>query len=74
MSSNPFEDRDGSYFALANNEGQHSLWPVGIAVPDGWRVVHGPTGRELCLEWINTEWTDMRPLSLQARMAAADAV
>ena len=34
--TNPFEDVEALYLVLVNDEGQHSLWPAGIAVPDGW--------------------------------------
>jgi MbtH protein len=62
--SNPFEDPDAIYLALANDEGQHSLWPAAIACPDGWTVVHDADSRSACLEYIETHWTDMRPASL----------
>ncbi|MEU7735437.1 MbtH family protein, partial [Streptomyces griseus] len=26
--TNPFEDEDGTYLVLVNDEGQHSLWPA----------------------------------------------
>lgn len=62
--SNPFEDENGVYLVLANDEGQHSLWPAALAVPEGWRTVHGEAGRASCLEYIEANWTDMRPASL----------
>ncbi|MFC5720635.1 MbtH family protein [Streptomyces gamaensis] len=68
--ANPFEDADGTYLVLVNDEGQHSLWPEYIAVPDGWRTVHGKDTRDGCVEYITTHWTDMRPASLVARTAA----
>jgi MbtH protein len=36
--TNPFEDADAQYLVLVNDEGQHSLWPADIAVPDGWVI------------------------------------
>lgn len=69
--SNPFDDDDGTFFALINDEGQYSLWPTFADVPDGWRVVCGPGSRDTCLSYIETEWTDMRPRSLVAAMEAA---
>jgi MbtH protein len=66
--SNPFEDNDGVYLVLVNEEGQHSLWPERIEVPAGWTVAHGPDGREACLEYVTANWTDMRPRSLAALM------
>ncbi|MEV7969458.1 MbtH family protein [Sphaerisporangium sp. NPDC088356] len=62
--SNPFENPDGVYSVLINPEGQHSLWPDFAEVPAGWTVVHGPGNRQECLEYIETNWTDMRPKSL----------
>jgi uncharacterized protein YbdZ (MbtH family) len=61
---NPFEDPDAQYLVLVNEEGQHSLWPVFAAVPDGWKTVFGETGRQECLDYIENSWTDMRPKSL----------
>lgn len=64
--SNPFDDLDGSYRVLNNQEGQYSLWPETVEVPHGWSQVHGPASRQECLEVIEREWTDMRPASLVA--------
>lgn len=70
MSTNPFEDENGTYFVLVNDEGQHSLWPHFIPVPDGWRVVFGEGGRQECLDHVEANWTDMRPKSLIDAMGA----
>lgn len=70
MSTNPFEDENGTYFVLVNDEGQHSLWPHFIAVPDGWRVVFGEASRQDCLDHVERTWTDMRPKSLIDAMGA----
>lgn len=64
--TNPFDDEDGTFLALVNDEGQYSLWPEYLKVPDGWTVAHGPASRALCLEHIETTWTDMRPRTLAA--------
>ncbi|MBG0830942.1 MbtH family protein [Planomonospora sp. ID67723] len=62
--TNPFEDPDGSYLALINDEGQYSLWPAWAEIPAGWTVAFGEDTRQACLEHIETNWTDMRPNSL----------
>jgi uncharacterized protein YbdZ (MbtH family) len=62
--TNPFEDADGTYLVLVNGENQHSLWPSHVDVPEGWRTVHGPADRQSCLDYVETNWTDMRPQSL----------
>ncbi|BBC29301.1 uncharacterized protein SGFS_005950 [Streptomyces graminofaciens] len=66
--SNPFEDPEGVYLVLVNDENQHSLWPDFVEVPAGWRMVHGPASRQSCLEHVETNWTDMRPRSLAEAM------
>lgn len=68
MPTNPFEDEDGRYLALINDEGQYSLWPAFADVPDGWTVVHGEDTRKACLDYIEENWTDMRPKSLIEEM------
>ncbi|GAA3375594.1 MbtH family protein [Streptomyces sannanensis] len=70
---NPFEDNDGTFSVLVNAEGQHSLWPAFAAVPAGWEVAFGPEGRQAALDYIEREWTDLRPKSLVATMAGANA-
>lgn len=69
--TNPFEDPDGRYSVLINDEGQHSLWPTFAAVPNGWTVIFGEDGRQECLDFIEKSWTDMRPNSLIAAMEKA---
>ena len=62
--TNPFEDEGGTFHVLVNDEGQHSLWPTFVDVPDGWQIVHKSDTRAACLDYINRNWTDMRPKSL----------
>jgi uncharacterized protein YbdZ (MbtH family) len=71
MSNNPFDDEDGRFLVLVNEEEQYSLWPVFAKVPTGWTVVlGGPDGtdRESALRYVDDNWTDMRPKSLRERM------
>ncbi len=70
VATNPFEDEDANYFVLINDEGQHSLWPVFADVPDGWEVIFGEDKRQACLDFIEKNWTDMRPNSLIRQMEA----
>ncbi|GIM89167.1 MbtH family protein [Paractinoplanes toevensis] len=69
--TNPFEDEDGRYLVLVNDEGQHSLWPAFADVPAGWTVAFGEDSRAACLDYVEKNWTDMRPKSLIAQMDAA---
>lgn len=66
--SNPFENPDANYLVLRNGEGQHSLWPITVPVPDGWVVAFEEAPRAACLEYIESSWTDMRPNSLITAM------
>jgi MbtH protein len=68
MSTNPFDDENGTFYVLVNDEGQHSLWPTFVDVPSGWTVVHGALTRRSCLNYIEEHWTDMRPRSLIEQM------
>ncbi|GAB3255651.1 MbtH family protein [Kineosporia babensis] len=68
--SNPFEDPEGQYYVLVNDENQHSLWPVFVDVPQGWRIAFGAAPRQECLDHVEATWTDLRPKSLIERMDA----
>jgi MbtH protein len=61
---NPFEGESGEFQVLVNHEGQYSIWPTFRAAPAGWKDVGQRGERQACLNWIETHWTDMRPLSL----------
>ncbi len=69
--TNPFDDENGTFHVLVNEEGQHSLWPAFIDVPKGWTIVHASDTRAACLDYVNKNWTDMRPNSLIKRMNEA---
>ena len=66
--TNPFDDENGTFTVLTNDEGQYSLWPTFVGVPTGWNSVHEPATRQVCLDYINQTWTDMRPRSLIKQM------
>ncbi|MCX5401965.1 MbtH family protein [Streptomyces sp. NBC_00102] len=70
MSTNPFDDPEGRFLVLVNDEGQHSLWPSFADVPGGWVIAHEESTREACLEYVETNWTDLRPRSLAAATEA----
>ncbi|MDX5312992.1 MAG: MbtH family NRPS accessory protein [Rhodococcus sp. (in: high G+C Gram-positive bacteria)] len=53
-----------------NDEEQYSLWPTFSEVPQGWRVVFGEESRAACVEYVEKNWTDMRPKSLRDAMEA----
>jgi MbtH protein len=65
MSTNPFDDDNGTFYVLVNDEEQHSLWPTFVDVAAGWRVVFGASTRNDCLAYIEEAWADVRPRSLR---------
>ncbi|MEG8279868.1 MbtH family protein [Streptomyces sp. AHA2] len=65
--TNPFDDAEGTFHVVVNAEGQHALWPAFADVPAGWDAVWGPGPRAAALEYVETNWTDIRPLSLIAQ-------
>jgi MbtH protein len=59
------------YKVVMNHEEQYSIWPADRENALGWTDV-GPSGSKAeCLAYIKEVWTDMRPLSLRQKMAAA---
>jgi MbtH protein len=54
-----------SYWVVQNHEEQFSIWPTWRQVPLGWVCVGQPQDREQALNWIEANWTDMRPASLR---------
>ncbi|MEU3566936.1 MbtH family protein [Kitasatospora sp. NPDC036755] len=62
--SNPFEDPDGRFLVLVDDEGRHSLWPAALPAPAGWRTAHPEDDRQSCLDYVEQHWTDLRPRSL----------
>ena len=71
MSTNPFDDENGTFYVLVNDEGQHSLWPTFADVPAGWRVIFGGSTRTDCLAYVEEEWADVRPRSLRESIATS---
>ena len=66
--TNPFDDENGRFYVLVNDENQHSLWPTFAEVPSGWTVAHGPGTRQAALDYVEENWTDLRPKSLIEQM------
>ena len=55
------------FTVVVNHEEQYSIWPAGQTIPNGWRTSGQVGSKEVCLDYINQMWTDMRPLSLRQR-------
>ena len=64
------------YKVVINHEEQYSIWPELSENPNGWTSVGVIGSKAECLNYIETAWTDMRPLSLRKaieQMEHADA-
>jgi MbtH protein len=61
------------YDVVLNDEEQYSIWPSDREPPLGWRRAGKQGLKAECLDYINSAWTDMRPLSLRRAMAAQAA-
>ncbi|NKE60089.1 MbtH family protein [Lentzea sp. PSKA42] len=69
MRTSPFDDEDGRFFVVVNDEGQHALWPATLTtIPDGWTVAYGEETRQACLDYVNEHWTDLRPRSVREQL------
>jgi MbtH protein len=62
----PDEKEDATvYKVVVNHEEQYSLWPADRENPLGWRDGGKSGTKAECLEYIQSVWTDMRPLSVR---------
>ncbi|NEQ47680.1 MAG: MbtH family NRPS accessory protein [Leptolyngbya sp. SIOISBB] len=59
------------YRVVISDEERYSIWPEHKEIPWGWRADQTVGTKQACLDYIKTVWTDMRPLSLRQKMAAA---
>ncbi len=56
------------YRVVMNVEEQYSIWDKCKELPYGWVNVGAEGSRDQCLEWIEKNWTDMRPLSIRSSL------
>jgi MbtH protein len=59
------EDDQKQYTVVVNQEEQYSIWPVGRALPIGWKLVRFSGKKAACLAHIAEIWKDMTPRSLR---------
>jgi MbtH protein len=56
------------YKVVMNHEEQYSIWQANREIPLGWNAVGKSGTKQECLDYIESVWTDMRPLSLRKKM------
>ena len=66
MSSNT--DYYTDWQVVMNTEEQYSIWPMAKSIPMGWSSVNVSGTKKECLDYIDSTWVDMRPLSLRKEM------
>jgi len=62
------ENEEKVFCVVKNDEEQYSIWPLNKSLPLGWKEVGKRGVKAECLAYIDTHWTDMRPLSLRKEM------
>ncbi|MFP4155468.1 MAG: MbtH family NRPS accessory protein [Halothiobacillaceae bacterium] len=63
---------DQRYGVVINHEELYSIWQVDRELPLGWQWVGFEGSKVECLDYIEENWTDMRPLSLREKMDAME--
>jgi MbtH protein len=53
------------YKVVVNDEEQYSTWPVNRPNPLGWHDIGPVGGKDECLAYIASVWTDVRPVSVR---------
>jgi MbtH protein len=53
---NLLDDPNAAFLVLVNDEGQYSLWPAVLKMPNGWKIVFS-NDRQNCLKNIAENWT-----------------
>ncbi|MEM9174221.1 MAG: MbtH family NRPS accessory protein [Myxococcota bacterium] len=66
--SDTHPDEEMIYQVVVSEEGRYSIWPDYKEIPWGWRADDKRGTKAECLDYIETVWTDMRPLSLRRAM------
>ncbi|KAB7766703.1 MbtH family protein [Xanthomonas maliensis] len=59
------------FIVLINDEEQYSLWSSAIDIPQGWRLVYGPSNKQACLAYVEEVWTDLTPRSVRLSLQQA---
>lgn len=59
----PHPSAAATYLVVVNGEGQYSVWLADRPRAAGWEEGGFNGGYEACLDFIETVWGDMRPIS-----------
>ena len=68
-------DSENTVFdVVVNHEEQQSIWSVSKKVLAEWSKPGTSGNKQECLAYIDSAWTNLRPLSLRRQMAEASGV
>ena len=65
MQNTDTSNNESLFVVLVNDEGQYSIWPSHVVVPLGWRPVAPEGSKADCIASIESNWTDIAPLSVR---------
>jgi MbtH protein len=68
MESNMPNDTDAQFVVVVNAEGQHSIVSEDWLIPLGWRSAGVTGSKSDCSKYVDQNWRDIRPKSLQDAM------
>lgn len=60
--SNPFDNPQGLFYILRNDQQQYSLWPHHSALPEGWTAECSPQSLDACNAWLTANWLTLTPV------------
>jgi uncharacterized protein YbdZ (MbtH family) len=58
----PFDNSNAGLFVLVNDDDQRTTRPAPADVPAPRQLAYGQTDRAACLDFIEQNWTGIRPL------------
>lgn len=62
------DSTEAIFQVVINEEEQYSIWPSGREIPAGWRAEGPEATKQECLDYIEENWTDMRPLTVRRQL------
>jgi MbtH protein len=65
-------EAQSTFVVVVNDEEQYSIWLAGQDLPAGWKDAGRKGTKQECLDYIESVWVDMRPLSLRRSMEGRD--
>ncbi|MGP0066735.1 MAG: MbtH family protein [Isosphaeraceae bacterium] len=65
-------EAQSTFIVVVNDEQQYSIWFADRDLPAGWHDAGKNGTKQECLDYVDSVWVDMRPLSLRRSMERLD--